>query len=1115
MDKSCNTYIQIQNKIHTLRQREKIFTLISGTLLLSALLVGFSLLLVIIEATFRFSVTVRTGLVISLLMFCILGIGFWFVRPLWSILFRHNIPDDDDLALQVGKHLPGVKDRLVDGLQVARAAEHKNYGTSASLAFESLERIGKETEQIDFRKFASRKRLVLSAWVLSAVFFIIFCCSTIFPVTIKKAWIRMTHPASLFPDHAPFSMQIFPGNIRVIQGEDVKISVKVDGRAPKEIIIFITEERYGVQEIVLQHPYNHNIRSIRESIEYYAKGDRVRTPSFRVEVVQRPMVRTLGLKLFPPAYARLGTIGLESNTGYVSALKGTRVKVSIRANKILSEAALVFNRGVRRSMTVNGRDAAVEFIVNEEDDYYVQLSDMLGLRSENPILFTIRLQPDLLPVARITYPGKNIDLDEYMVLPLTLEGEDDYGISLCRLRYQIIRSMDKDSSEKIPQYLLISSDIDKPSRVIKNFTWDLAELDIFPGDAVSYRFEVFDNDVVSGPKFAHSRTYTARFPSVYEIFQEVEEEQGNQIENMKEIYEESRDLKDELERIARNLKTGKELEWEERKSLEKMAEKQHELTVEIDEMRDSIDNILDRMEQYDIFSYEIMEKYQELQNLYQEIDSPELMEAIRKLQEAAKEIDQEALRKAIESFKISQEGFLKSIERTLSLLKFLQVEQKAEELVKKIENLIDRQDEVIKSLTDNRDSNLSDLAEEEAGILGDSESLRQDMESLYEKMEELVGMPLLQLEAAMDIFDQQELLAKVDQMRMMLESGDVGEAGKNGKAAKDAMTSVSEMLKAMQKSLKRNQKEKVSRALKRVSYRMVDLSQEQERLIDESRAGKQSGSEAAQTQMSLLSGLRQVADSLVQLGRETFFVTPEMGRAIGEAQVRMRQALKGMEQSGSSGVSAHQTEAMGALNRGVLAIQEAMGNLSGASSAMGMEQFMLQMEQMAQQQLGINSKTFDLFNKGQLTLEEQAALARLSAEQEAVKKAVEEMLKNYSQYSEVLGRLDRMIEDMEGVVRDLRQRNASSETIRRQERILSRLLDAQHSIRRRDFSRKRESITGRDVIRESPSISIDTTAEWEEQIRRDILRIAQEGFTRDYQELIRRYFEALIRGGNR
>jgi hypothetical protein len=407
------------------------------------------------------------------------------------------------------------------------------------------------------------------------------------------------------------------------------------------------------------------------------------------------------------------------------------------------------------------------------------------------------------------------------------------------------------------------------------------------------------------------------------------------------------------------------------------------------------------------------------------------------------------------------------------------------------------------------------MAEEEAGISEDSEALRRDMESLYEKMEELAGMPLLQLEAAMDIFDQQDLLAKVDQTRGMLESGDGGEASKSGKAAKDAMISVSEMLKAMQKSLERDQKEKVSRALKRVSYRMVDLSQEQERLTDESRAGKQSGSQAAQTQMSLLSGLRQVADSLVQLGRETFFVTPEMGRAIGEAQVRMRQALQGMEQSGSSGVAAHQTEAMGALNRGVLAIQEAMGNLSGASSAMGMEQFMLQMEQMAQQQLGINRKTFDLFNKGQLTLEEQAALARLSAEQEAVKRAVEEMLKNYRQHSEVIGRLDRMIEDMEGVVSDLRHQNASSETIRRQERILSRLLDAQHSVRRRDFSRKRKSITGRDVIRESPSISIDATAEWKEQIRRDILRIAQEGFTRDYQELIKRYFEALMREENR
>jgi hypothetical protein len=80
-------------------------------------------------------------------------------------------------------------------------------------------------------------------------------------------------------------------------------------------------------------------------------------------------------------------------------------------------------------------------------------------------------------------------------------------------------------------------------------------------------------------------------------------------------------------------------------------------------------------------------------------------------------------------------------------------------------------------------------------------------------------------------------------------------------------------------------------------------------------------------------------------------------------------------------------------------------------------------------------------------------------------------------------------------------------TLKLQERILSRLLDAQKSVRTQKVSRERQSRTGEDISRRSPGeIPLD---QLEEQMRRDILRAMKEGYSPDYQKLIQDYFRTI------
>ena len=1113
MTKEEKTYDQIQDKLNGLRQRGKTIVLMSGSLLFLAILIIVALAFIILEAIFHLPPTGRLILVMGYITLSITVLGWWMGRPLLSLWFRKSHPDDDSLALQVGEKFPHIKDRLTDGLQVFRAQQERKYATSSALARASLEEIVKAVDPLDFRSVISKTGLINSARFLILILATTIFAFGLFPRSLGNGLTRISQPHRPFIEPIPYRFSLLPGNVRVIQGENVDISLKGEGTLPEKLSLFLKEEGDEIREKVFQKPFVYPIVSIRNSIEYFAQAEQFRTPNYKIEVVQRPMVRMLRVKKSPPAYAREEYVMQEPNVGEVEALKGARIEVSVTANKQIANATIAFEKGNNRKMIIHGRKASGTFIVTDDDRYWIELTDTLGISNSDPISYTIHMQPDLYPVARILYPAKNVDLDEGMTLPLTLEGEDDYGISRCRIGYQVYRG-GEDTLDVETSFVPLNLE-EESRKTLLNFTWELQALDLFPEDVISYFFEVFDNDEISGPKSVRSRTYTARFPSMYEIFNEVEDEQSDQAESLMEIYKESQTLQNELERISEDMKGGKELEWEERKSLERMNEDQQRMMDKVEDLRERLDNLVDLLERNDLLSMETLTKYQELQKLYQEIASPELLEAMKKLQEAVDQISQDALKKTAEQFKLSQENFLRSLERTISLLKRLQIEQKTDELVKRMEDLLERQESINQKMTRESEKDLQELTKEEERVREDTETLRQEMDKLLEKMEDIPDMPISQLEAIKDLMDQKALLDQLTRANQAMKSGNKQQASNEGTGAQQTMQTMTEMMKEMQRNLQSNQKQRVADALNRASLRLLQLSKGQEDLMTGTRSGKVSGNEAAQKQMSLLTGLSQVADSLIQLSRQTFFVTPEMGRAMGAAQNQMQQALRLMEQSSGSGVSKNQGSAMGSLNQAVLAIQNAMEKMSGSQSGLGIEQFMLQMEQMAMQQMGINQQTLELAQKGQLSLSEQAAMARLAAEQGALKKALEELLREFGNRSEITGRLDQMVEDMEEVVKNLRQQNATPETIRRQERILSRLLDAQHSIRQREYSQKRQARQGIDVIRRSPGSLPVQTPDWRDRIRRDILRMAQEGYTKDYQELIRKYFEALTKEENR
>jgi hypothetical protein len=224
----------------------------------------------------------------------------------------------------------------------------------------------------------------------------------------------------------------------------------------------------------------------------------------------------------------------------------------------------------------------------------------------------------------------------------------------------------------------------------------------------------------------------------------------------------------------------------------------------------------------------------------------------------------------------------------------------------------------------------------------------------------------------------------------------------------------------------------------------------------------------------------------------------------------MDQAMQSLEQRNGAAAGDQQEGAMASLNAAANMVQGALsGMMQSGGQGMGMAGFMQRLQQMSGMQQGINQGTR---NMGGMSPQRAAEMGRLAGEQGMVRKALEQLAREAAgagELSRMLGDLNRVAQEMREVQSDLAQGNVNPETMRKQDRILSRLLDSQRSTRERDYEKKRRAESGNNLTRTSPGPLDPEGNGGRTRLQQDMLKAMEEGYAPDYQELIRRYFELL------
>ena len=83
------------------------------------------------------------------------------------------------------------------------------------------------------------------------------------------------------------------------------------------------------------------------------------------------------------------------------------------------------------------------------------------------------------------------------------------------------------------------------------------------------------------------------------------------------------------------------------------------------------------------------------------------------------------------------------------------------------------------------------------------------------------------------------------------------------------------------------------------------------------------------------------------LSKETFAITPEIGKGIGKANYGMQQAKEKLTERNLSKAGENQNLAMQGLNEAAVGLFNSIENMKKSGSASGVEQFMQMMQQMA------------------------------------------------------------------------------------------------------------------------------------------------------------------------
>ena len=932
-----------------------------GLVLLSFLVVS------LLESQFYFPGTTRKLLWYGFLALSVIAFAGWVILPLSRYFRLGEVISHERAAAIIGAHFSNVQDKLLNVLQLRRQAGVVNN----ELVLASIDQKSSEISPVPFRSaidLTENSRYLKFALPPMLLLLVILIAS---PTLIKDSTSRLIRNNETFDRPAPFSFQLANDDLEVVQYGNFPLTVKVEGEVlPAEAFIEVDGYRYRLKKQDAS-TFTYEFNNVQSSVAFSLSAGEVESSDYTLEVLPKPTIAGFSVAAEYPAYLNRKNEEL-ANVGDLTVPVGTRLKWSFDTENTEYIDLHFASEDTTGRLRRDGRDLhSFDKRAMRNDRYTLYIgNDRLPLADS--VSFMLNVIPDQYP--RISVESFRDSTEESLIF-FVGEASDDHGIRGLDFVYSIQNAGEGIQEERVP----VSGPAGK--RTEYDYVMDLRQdIQLAPGDQLTYYFEVRDNDGVNGSKRSKTSLMTFRMPTREEMDERAEENDSQIKDQLQKALDDTRKLREETKNVRDRMLQEKEVDWKLKKEVEKLAQQQQQIKQQIQKAQEAFqENRENQPEQ----SQQIQEKEEQLQEMFEKSLSEEMQELMEEIQRLMEELNKDETLERMEDMELSDEETEAELDRMLELFKQLEIEKEMQDAIEDLEQLAEEQEQLAEE-TEAGETPTEDLQQKQEELQKKFEELQKKMEQTEEKNEQLDRpMPLeTQKEQAEQVEqDMQEAQEKIEEARQQegdqpkepqdpQEQGDQQEAqpqseqqpqeGRRTAGAKrttrtkrtteqnteqqqqqqprqdaakkqqDASQKMQKMAQQMNQSMQSMQQQQNSEdmaAIRQLLENIVDLSFDQEETMDQlnlTTVNTPRYVELVQQQFQINNDFELVRDSLQALAKRNFQIETFITEKVTDIRGNLSGTVDELEERRTPQAANLQQRAMTGLNDLALMLSESM-----------------------------------------------------------------------------------------------------------------------------------------------------------------------------------------------
>ena len=981
----------------------------------------------------------------------------------------------------IGVFFPDVADKLKNTIQLQQDLEG-NIG-NIDLIAASISQRANQLSLISFESAIQYKTQRQYLKYLIPVLVGFLGVAWFLPQILTQGTTRVLQYTKEFKEPNPyvFILNKIPNNLE--EGSSFELTVKVKpapgfSSLPKQLYIILDQGKFLMKQ-EKRNSFSFKFNQLQKSTAFYLTTNEFNSPRQWLRVNRRALLGTLRAHCVFPKYLNKPDRTYE-NTGDLNIPEGTIVRWEI-ATKNTSKLQLLWQKTIKKLDPVyseftqeyrnSGRQKLV--LTNAQTLNTDTISSKIEVLKDAHPLIEIQEEQDSIYDGRIYFQGSITD---------------DYGLSSLKFIYTIEQENGERRTQKV--------DVEAVKGTLHKFDFavDFRREKIQLNDIITYYFVVYDNDGVNGHKATKSDSRTYELPSLEELNEQRKEEQNEQIKELEDVFKKMQQFNKDVQQLKKETNQSKSNNWNKLNKVEKLQQEQLQLQQQIQESLEEMKQSTDQKNQLSPLDEQLLEKQALLEELLKEVMDDELKALLDQLEALLKEQDKEQSKDKLEQLQQSSEDMNKQLDRSLELLKKMQVNERIDDLEKELNQLAKEQEDL--------KDEIQNLSKEE--LLQKQKELNEKFEDVKKELKEVQELNKdLARPLDLDILDalEQQVSDDLQNAAQEISEGKSKKAGEKQKSAADGMKAMSSQLNAKQNQSNKQQQEEDMESLRAILEGLINLSFDQERtqkhfvkISTKDPVYRKLG----RRQQRINDDTKIIKDSLLALAKRQPKIATFIDAELNTIATQHKATIEAIDDHRKKDIEKHQQLVMTSYNNLALLLNEALqamqqqmnsemqGNgscenpgkgrpKSGQSMSSGDMKEMLK-KQLEQMQKGSNPGGNKPGSKpGSAPGKEGEAgqglpglgskeLARMAAEQTAIRQRLEQLKQELNKEGKGLGnQLNPLLKELEAQEKDLLLKRVNPQTIQRQKEILTRLLESENAIMKRGYEEKRESQSAKDV----------------------------------------------------